>query len=129
MQELVPHLVDTLKLKKQWEKPNYCLLKSINAAEVISSDNNDDNEHALSVSHHAAQENTMEAVCNLITDVSMDAIAMDQPTASTCTSSLLKDLQPHKEKPSKGRRRRFHCLALHGDQAIPSNHDVFLFNF
>ena len=92
-------------------------------------DDNDDDEHALSVSHHAAQENTMETVCNLITDLSMDAVAVDQPTASTCTSALLKDLQPHKEKPSKDRRRRFYCPALYGDQAIPSNHDVFLFDF
>jgi len=38
MQELVPHLVDTLKLKKRLEKPNHCLLKSINVAEVVSSE-------------------------------------------------------------------------------------------
>jgi len=69
----------------------------------------------------------MEAVRNLITDLSMDAIAMDQPTANTVhvyTSSLLNNLQPHKEKPSKDRKRRFYCPALHGDQPTPSNHDA-----
>ena len=71
----------------------------------------------------------MEAVCNLITDVSMEVIAMDQPTSSTCTSSLLKNLQPHKKNPSKDRKRRFYFPALHGDQATPSSHDVFLFDF
>jgi len=51
---------------------------------------------------------------------------MGQPTSSTYTSSLLKDLQLHKEKPSKDKKRRFYCPALHGDQATSSNHDVFL---
>jgi len=59
------------------------------------------------------QENTIEAVCNLISDVLIDVI--DQPNAS----SFLRDL----------RSRRFHCGALYGDQATPADHDISSFNF
>ena len=90
-------------------------------------EDNDENGYVLSVPHHdqAVQENTIEAVCNLISDVNMDTI--DQHSANA--SSLLRDLQPHKEKPSKDRSRRFHCGGLFGDQATPANHDVSSFDF
>ena len=90
-------------------------------------EDNDENGYVLSVLHHdqAVQENTIEAVCNLISDVNMDTI--DQHSANA--SSLLRDLQPHKEKPSKDRRRRFHGGGLYGDQATPANHGVSSFDF
>ena len=37
--------------------------------------------------------------------------------------SILRDLQPHREHPSKDRSKRFAAGDLHRDAAIPENHD------
>lgn len=42
---------------------------------------------------------------------------------------LLKDLQPHREKPSKDRSRRFAAGELYADKQIPDDHDVTQLSF
>ena len=75
------------------------------------------------------QEDITEALCNLLTDIN------PEPTEPSTTGVLvnpkrfIKDLQPHREKPSKDRARRFYCGALYGDKVKPDNHDVVLFDF
>lgn len=42
---------------------------------------------------------------------------------------LLKSMQPHREKPSKDRSKRFYAGKIHGDQGIPHDHDVLLYQY
>ena len=44
-------------------------------------------------------------------------------------TSLLKDLQPHRERPSKDRAGRFAAGDLYSDMAIPEHHDLAEFQY
>ena len=44
-------------------------------------------------------------------------------------STVLKHLQPYREKLSKDRGKRFHYGSLYGDAEKPENHDIELFEF
>ena len=50
-------------------------------------------------------------------------------SSQVCVSTLLKDLQPHREKPSKDRSRRFAAGELYADKRIPDDHDVTELSF
>ena len=73
------------------------------------------------------QQHITETLYNLLTGI--------YPEPSTTgiliskSKKVYKDLQPHREKPSKDRARRFYCGALYGDKIKPDNHDVALFDF
>ena len=159
MEELVPHLVHVLKHQKQWEVPDHCLFNSRETLDLTSNEKDfhkvsfqddifdvlissqldkvgseepdtvEDNANNASIIQHDSEENaTEEAICNLISDIN-PVLLTEQPHSTVNPSSFLRDLQPHKEKPSKDRSRRFHCPALYGDQTIPIHHNILLFDF
>ena len=59
-----------------------------------------------------------EAICNLptYTDIHIPVGPSELAHRFKHVKRLLKDLQPHREKPSKDRSRRFQASALYGDQ-------------
>ena len=69
-----------------------------------------------------------EAICNLLMDIDLERYdGAINPTKHA--STVLKHLQPYREKPSKDRGKRFHCGSLYGDAEKPENHDIELFEF
>ena len=63
------------------------------------------------------KEETTQAITNLLSDVTMDAL-------SSCSTkpgeikSLIQHLQPYRELPSKDRRRRFMAGSIFGDEQV-----------
>ena len=81
---------------------------------------------ASQVQSGSTQESDVAQACaNLIADmdVTSQSHVQSQPT-STNVVQLLKDLQPHKEKPSKDRSRRFAVGEIVCDAKLPTDHDL-----
>ena len=74
------------------------------------------------------QDNLTEALCNLLMDIDVETCEVTKHP-SKHDRTILKGLQPYREKPSKDRRRRFYCGSLYGDSIKPDEHDVELFDF
>ena len=102
-----------------------------------------DNDSVASSSSSDKQQ-TMgyeESLGSLVSDISLQAVypgtvnqgqlqectssdGADNSNSKVCVSKLLKDLQPHREKPSKDRSRRFAAGELHADKQLPEDHSV-----
>ena len=65
---------------------------------------------------------TDSAHANFITDICAED---DQPVSRKNIRSILKGLQPYRERPSKDRSRRFIAGDLPFDQSVPSEHDLY----
>ena len=63
-------------------------------------------------------------MANLLTDVDIASMHYsDTSMSSNTVHTVLKDLQPHREHPSKDRQRQFAAGELVADQSIDSDHD------
>ena len=67
--------------------------------------------------------------CLQIHDIHIPVGPSELAYESKHVKRLLKDLQPHREKPSKDRSRRFQAPTLYGDWLTPDDHDVNVFEF
>lgn len=134
MEELVPHLVHKLQQKKQWETPNHCLFNSRETLHVIKNemdfhevaipddvfdilvstyldkdskqpDSDSENKSSPSIIHQDLESNATEAICNLISDVNPELPEITEQHSTINVNSLLRNLQPYKEKTSKDRSK------------------------
>ena len=70
------------------------------------------------------------ALGSLITEISLSDIQdLCASDVHGVKKSLLKDLQPHRERPSKDRSRRFAAGDIPTDLATPSHHDLHEFEY
>ena len=90
-----------------------------------SDQENQDSNSSCNVPSASSTENiendANKAIYNLLTDTDI-RVGLSEPAAhgSRNIKRLLKDLHPHREKPSKDRSRRFQAAALYGDQLTPA---------
>ena len=152
-------MADTLKKNNEWDKPKLCFSPPPAKLNLILQPKKNqpvDTESIISQIVLArlgpAQENnyTQEsgsdeyhlALSHLITDINITDFyageTSDQTVVEGCVdcngerkhvSSLLKDLQPHRERPSKDRAKRFAAGDISSDQPIPAHHDLQEFQY
>ena len=65
-----------------------------------------------------------EAYANLLTDTSLDEIQNECTVSAKQVQSMLKDLQPYREKPSKDRSKRFAAGELPLNAEVDTSYDV-----
>ena len=147
IESLAPDMAALLKSKNEWENPKVgvehsdvpagLILQDLSSSTVgnwpsssnhldelikahlgeISSGNN------IDVEASSEEGDISQALCNLITD-------LDVSEDSTCdVRKSLKELQPHREQPSKDRRRRFAYAPIPGDSSTNSDHDLVLYQY
>ena len=103
----------------------------------VPASDNDTSATSASDTESEHTEGYDEALGTLVTDISLQnnytgtlnsgRLQTDetgQSTSQVCVSTLLKDLQPHREKPSKDQdwSRRFAAGELYTDEQIPDDH-------
>lgn len=142
-------MAKTLKEYKEWDNPSVSVaapqgLKTLSGAErsqvvdtksaveqIISSrlgpiPDSGDSVELTQLSQQS--EEYEQALANLITDINQDYRVsngvIEHNNKKTKVTSILRDLQPHREHPSKDRSKRFAAGDLQRDAAIPENHDV-----
>jgi len=73
-------------------------------------------------------DETKEALGNLLSDTD-GVYSSNLPLNAGKKKHFIKLLQPHRELPSKDQGKRFMAGSLYGDQGIPAEHNVQLFQF
>ncbi len=88
-----------------------------------------------------SSEEYHQALANLITDINLtdqcsqpgdDLVShgtIERNGSKVKVTSLLKDLQPHRERPSKDRSKRFAAGDMHRDKPVPENHNLVEFQY
>ena len=82
---------------------------------------------------HSADTAEAYANCNLLTDISLTQDSEEEQDAPSTSGhsvqSILKGLQPNREKPSKDRSMRFATGEMALDKEIPPEHDIITHQF
>lgn len=141
-------MAKTLKEYKEWDNPRVSVAASPEGLKTLSGakrslvvDTNSVVEQIVSsrlgpvpASGDSAEltqlsqqtEEYEQALANLITDINLtdqdyrvSSGVIEHNNKKTKVTSILRDLQPHREHPSKDRSKRFAAGDLHRDAAIP----------
>ena len=142
IETLSPHMAKKLKDQKKWEKPSIAI-ECASSIELVKASK-------LEIAVHSAlphddiifsllgplclpsEENPSEvpetgsAYANLLTDVSFES---DELVSAKDITSVLKGLQPYREKPSKDRSKRFAAGEIPFNAAIPDEHDLAIYSY
>lgn len=153
IEELAPEMADTLINYKEWDKPRICTsmlpseLKVLSkSAQIPSTDTSNVVDQLIKArlgptpdpDTHGENnsEQYQQAIANLITDINITdqnaTVAhgcVEQNGRKTKVASILRDLQPHRERPSKDRATRFAAGDMLRDMAIPEIHNIIEFQY
>ena len=154
IERLAPVMAEALKAVKQFDQPKLAIdfskpQKLVKEALHVSTTNVDVNlferlitsvlgpiSNVTNANNDSSQNQTATAdvgtaIANLLSDISLCSSDEDVPQVDTRgnVTKALKLLQPHRERPSKDRSKRFAAGELHGDKVPHIDHDVIEFDY
>ena len=144
MSTLAPDMENKLKDVNRWENPhlaietrhsNIAIISNkkdikvnspIPHGEIINAILGPRNSAQTPIVDSEMHPDTDSAYANFITDICAED---DQLVSRKNIRSILKGLQPYRERPSKDRSRRFIAGDLPFDQSVPSEHDLYNYSY
>ena len=152
IENLAPQMVETLKEHKEWEVPTLCTEKKPVHTKLYLEEGSTANlpedihskliEHVLgpirdkesdgTKANFDVHEEVQQAASTLIADMTIEprvdveikGQVIEVEGTKVSVTTILKDLQPHCEHPSKDRSKRFAAGDLFADKEIPSEHNI-----
>ena len=148
IERLAPEMAKELRRHKEWGKPKLCIEVAegnVNVLQDADTLANPDPELPAKLIQHilgsveeyvqnsdSGPEEYSEAVAALITDMTVESRgstpvskgSIEHDGKSIPVSHILKDMQPHREKPSKNRGTRFAAGELVADKEVSKEHDL-----
>ena len=140
--QLAPHMVAILKEKNEWDSPTITIeplpsnLSLLAEGVPLAAPAGQDLDclidrilgpsNTVPVTHPDDQNgsNIADAYANLLTDTSLDEIQDECTVSAKQVQSMLKDLQPYREKPSKDRSKRFAAGELPLNAEVDTSYDI-----
>lgn len=144
--ELAPQMADTLKKEKEWDNPTLAIevpkdvhLLDDNGAQVLGLEKFNElieeilgpvpmalgDQRAQNAGMHSVVNDVDEVLANLMMDMESMPLSNDDNPKPRETVQLLKNTQPHQERPSKDRSRHFIVKDLPFDTSN-SEHNISL---
>lgn len=141
--KLAPHMKKKLKEEKQWDKPEIAIeIVPHSSLKIIKKDKSEicqispmphdkivdsllgsiTRSRTQVESNPEANPEIDSAYANLLTDLTIE-------DETQCSSSVLKGLQPFRERPSKDRSRRFAAGELPFDKTTSCEHDIINYTY
>ncbi len=149
-EQLAPHMAKVLKKAKEWDHPKLGLEQCVPPPHIITDEKDfticrpplsiyDDiisntlgPTTAVDPNQTASPQepDTTNACANLIMDTDVSLMDGDNTISQNKVTRFLKHLQPHREKPSKDRDKRFAAGELPNVSQLPHHdHDLIHFQF
>ena len=145
--QLAPYMAAALKEVQEWENPRLALSQPPSGLKLVTALNQtitpwteEDLQDAMDSilgpapeiplpsrdEHTLTNADIEQAYANYVTD---GLVTLDEDPSTNSVNTLLKGIQPYREKPSKDRSKRFAAGDLPFDAKIPESHDVQIYQY